>query len=192
MALNDEKLLFLKIKEGDENAFNKVFDRYYPRLCFFADNMLHDLDLSRSVVQGIFVELWIKREKLQIEISPKSFLFATVKNKILDFLKHRKVEIKFMDSVKENGEPGAFNDQLEEAELNEQINAAILELPPKCKEIFLLCRFEELKYAEIAERLNISVKTVEMQMSIALKKLRQKLSDSHMINLTIFILSKKF
>lgn len=84
-----------------------------------------------------------------------------------------------------------FRDLVEEAELNERINASINKLPEKCREIFLLCRFEGLKYAEIAQKMNISVKTVEMQMGIALKRLRESLSDYQMINLLVFVFSKK-
>jgi RNA polymerase sigma-70 factor (ECF subfamily) len=80
---------------------------------------------------------------------------------------------------------------MEEAELADRINRAIQNLPEKCREVFLLCRFEGLKYAEIADRLNISVKTVEMQISIALKKLRKDLSDYQMIQLLSFFIPKK-
>ena len=80
---------------------------------------------------------------------------------------------------------------MEEAELADRINKAIQKLPEKCREIFLLCRFEELRYAEIAEKLNISVKTVEMQITIALKKLRKELSDYQMIQLFAIVFPKK-
>lgn len=183
--------LISKIKDGDEDAFNKAFDLYYPRLCFFADNILHDFDLSRSVVQQVFVDMWIKHESLNIFFSLKSYLFQAVKNETLDILKHRRVENKYLESFQGKEEPIWFQDQIEVAELNDKINSAIQELPPRCQNIFMLCRFEELKYSEIAERLNISVKTVEMQISIALKKIRQKLSDSQMINLLAFLFSKK-
>lgn len=181
----------MKIKQGDEDAFNQAFNLYYSRLCFFADHLIHDFDLSRSVVQDVFVDLWIDRENLNIHFSLKSFLFQTVKNKALNIFKHRKVESKFLAEQKKKEEPFSVQNLMEEAELNDKINSAIQELPPRCKEIFMLCRFEELKYSEIAERLNISVKTVEMQISIALKKIRQKLSDSQMIYLVIFLFSKK-
>lgn len=183
--------LISKIKDGDEDAFNKAFDLYYPRLCFFADNILHDFDLSRSVVQQVFVDMWIKHESLNIFFSLKSYLFQAVKNETLDILKHRRVENKYLESFQGKEEPIWFQDQIEVAELNDKINSAIQELPPRCQNIFMLCRFEELKYSEIAERLNISVKTVEMQISIALKKIRQELSDSQMINLLAFLFSKK-
>ena len=84
-----------------------------------------------------------------------------------------------------------MKDLMEEAELADRINKAIQKLPEKCREIFLLCRFEELKYAEIAEKLNISVKTVEMQITIALKKLRKELSDYQMIQLFAIVFPKK-
>jgi RNA polymerase sigma-70 factor (ECF subfamily) len=191
MVQEQNKLLYSKIKHGDEEAFNHAFNLYYSRLTFFADHLVHDFDLSRSIVQDVFVDLWINHENLDIHFSLKSFLFQTVKNKALNVLKHRKVESKFLAEQKKKDEPVSVQDFMEEAELNDKINSAIQELPPKCKEIFMLCRFEELKYSEIAERLNISVKTVEMQISIALKKIRQKLTDSQMIQLIIFMFSKK-
>jgi RNA polymerase sigma-70 factor (ECF subfamily) len=80
---------------------------------------------------------------------------------------------------------------VEEAELNARINASINQLPEKCREIFILCRFEGLKYSEIAEKLDISIKTVEMQMGIALKKIRNNLTDYQIINLLVFVYAKK-
>lgn len=186
-----EQHLFQKIKAGDQVAFNRAFDLYYTRLCFFADNVLHDFDISRSIVQQVFVDLWINHEKLNILFSLKSYLFQAVKNESLDFLKHKKVESKYLEKFQNEEEPVWFQDQIEEAELNDKINSAIQQLPEKCREIFILCRFEEMKYAEIAAKLNISVKTVEMQISIALKKIRQKLTDSQMISLLSFLVSKK-
>lgn len=186
-----EEQLFSKIKKGDEDAFSKAFDLYYSQLCFFADNVIHDFDLSRSVVQQVFVDLWIRRTNLDILFSLKSYLFQAVKNEALDILKHRKVETKYLQSLREKDEQGWFHDQIEEAELNDRINTAIQELPPRCRDIFMLCRFEELKYSEIAERLNISVKTVEMQISIALKKIRTKLSPYQTVSLLSFLFSKK-
>lgn len=183
--------LVVKIKEGDKDAFNKAFDLYYPRLCFFADNIIHDFDQSRSIVQQVFVDLWIRHENLDILFSLKSYLFQAVKNEAFDILKHRKVETKYLQSFYEKEEQGWFHDQIEEAELNDKINSAIQELPPKCRDIFMMCRFDELKYSEIAERLNISVKTVEMQISIALKKIRAKVSQYQSVNLLSLLFFKK-
>jgi len=181
--------LFEEIRNGNEVAFNKAFDLYYSRLCFFADQILHDFDLSRSIVQQVFVDLWIKRDQLLI-ISLQAYLYNSTRNASLDVLKHKKVESRYLSSLEKN-ESVVEADLMEEAELADRINRAIQNLPEKCREIFLLCRFEGLKYAEIADRLNISVKTVEMQVSIALKKLRRELSDYQMIQLLSFFIPKK-
>ncbi len=194
MAHEHEEQLISKIKKGDEDAFSKAFDLYYPQLCFFADNIIRDFDLSRSLVQQVFVDLWVRHKELNILVSLKSYLFQAVKNEALDVLKHRKVESKYLQKIQDlqgDDQQPQFHDQVEEAELNARLNTAIQELPPKCREIFMLCRFEELKYSEVAEHLNISVKTVEMQISIALKKIRKKLSHYQYVNLLSFLLSKK-
>jgi len=182
-------ILFAEIRNGSEQAFNKAFDLYYSRLCFFADKILHDFDLSRSLVQQVFVDLWIKRSRLQID-SLQSYLYQSVRNASLDVLKHKKTESKYLATL-EKEEAVQLTDLMEDAELADRINRAIQNLPEKCREIFILCRFDELKYAEIAARLNISVKTVEMQISIALKKLRKELSDYQMIQLLTIIFPKK-
>lgn len=173
MTEGKDKILFDEIRNGNENVFNQTFDTYYSSLCFYTNKILNDFDLSRSVVQQVFVDLWIKREKLQID-SIKSYLFQSVRNAALDVLKHRKTEMKYLSTLQKI-ETVQYEDHLEEAELADRINKAIQTLPEKCRVIFIMCRFEELKYAEIAERLHISVKTVEMQISIALRKLRIEL-----------------
>jgi len=166
--------IFRYIKKGDEAAFSRLFDGYYTSLCFFAARYLNDLDLSRSLVQQVFVDLWLKREKIKIIRTVKSYLYRSVKNRCIDYLRKGKSTIEISESVEKlNQMP--FRDMVEEAELNDRINKSIQQLPDKCREVFLLCRFEGLKYAEIAQKLNISVKTVEMQMGIALKKLRDSL-----------------
>lgn len=187
--MENDTLLFNEIKQGNEAAFRKVYDDFYTPLCFFADKFINDFDKSRSQVQDVFVELWIKREKLNINYSIKSYLYNSVRNSCIDHIRKKKSS-EFALKRFTQSENEEFHDYMEEAELNDRINKAIHSLPEKCREIFLLCRFEELKYAEIAEKLGISVKTVEMQMGIALKKLREKLSDYHWINLVIFVFSK--
>jgi RNA polymerase sigma-70 factor (ECF subfamily) len=109
---------------------------------------------------------------------------------VLDVLKRQKVEQQYLSSL-EKTESAELNDRIEEAELADRINRAIQNLPEKCREVFILCRFEELKYAEIAQRLDISVKTVEMQISIALKKLRKELADYQMFQLFSIVFQKK-
>jgi RNA polymerase sigma-70 factor, ECF subfamily len=186
--INDPKI-FQQIKMGDEAAFNLLFEGYYASLCFFATRYLKDMDLSRSLVQQVYVDLWIKRESIELNKSVKSYLYNFVRNRCIDYLRKVKISTEFSEAVHDlNQLP--FRDLVEEAELNDRINKSINNLPEKCREIFSLCRFEGLKYSEIAHKLGISVKTVEMQMSIALKKIRKELSDSQMINLLVLIYSK--
>jgi len=182
--------LMRKISQGDEQSFTLTFDRYYPVLCYYADKFIHDTDESRSLVQQVFVDLWMKRNKIVIRQSMKAYLYKAVENYALDYLKHKNVESKFLH--KAQAETEAFDtNPIEEAELNARINSAINDLPEKCREIFMLCRFEELHYREIAKRLGISIKTVEMQMGIALKKLRSQLTEHQNILLLLFVSSKK-
>ncbi|MEI7522814.1 MAG: RNA polymerase sigma-70 factor [Mariniphaga sp.] len=187
--MNGDPELLKQIRQGNEESFAKAFDNYYTSLCYFADKFIHDLDESRSLVQQVFVDLWIKRDKLVIQHSLKSYLFKATKNSALDYLKHKLVETRYLNDIKPE-EIMVERDLIEEAELNARINAAIGELPEKCREIFILCRFEELRYTEIALRLGISVKTVEMQMGIALKKLKLKLSVNQRIQILIYLFSK--
>ena len=184
-----EQDLLQKISHGNEKSFTELFDGYYAGLCFYADKFLHDQDEARSIVQQVFVDLWIKRDKLVIQQSLKAYLFTTVKNYALDYLKHKVVETKYLREVQPELVT-SDRDLIEEAELNARINSAIEALPEKCREIFLLCRFEELRYSEIAQKLGISIKTVEMQMGIALKKLRSKLTDSQNIQILMYLFSK--
>ncbi len=189
MNISDRDI-FEKIKNGDDAAFSQLFDETYASLCFFVNKYLSDMDMARSVVQEFFVDLWVNHQKLTVPHSPKSYLYYSVKNRTIDFIRKEK-------NLNKAGEPDQdshsipFRDLVEEAELDAKINESIQNLPDKCRQIFTLCRFEGLKYAEIAEKLNISIKTVEMQMGIALKKIRNNLSDYQMFNLLVFVFSKK-
>lgn len=171
-----DPLFFDKIQMGDIAAFSKLFNEAYTPLCFFANKYLCDLDLSRSLVQEVFVDLWVKRERLNIHTSAKSYLFQSVKNRSIDYLRKEKT-ITPISKIHEKLKAIDSHDLVEEAELNDRINSAIQTLPEKCRQIFLLCRYEGLKYAEVAEKLQLSVKTVEMQMGIALKRLRGMLLE---------------
>lgn len=189
MTEHDSELL-QKISQGNEESFTVVFDRYYPGLCYYADKFVHDMDESRSLVQQVFADLWMKRNKLVIQQSFKAYLFESVRNSALDYLKHKLVETKYLRDAPHES-VSLDRNLIEEAELNARINSAIESLPEKCREVFILCRFEELHYSEIAQRLGISKKTVEMQMGIALKKLRSKLTDNQNIQILLYLFSKK-
>ncbi|MGV8095242.1 MAG: RNA polymerase sigma-70 factor [Mangrovibacterium sp.] len=189
MLTEDGYMVFSEIKQGNEAAFRKVYEDYYTCLCFYAGKFIHDSEQARSIVQEVYAGLWMKREKLNITYSVKAYLFNSVRNACIDYLRKEKSNNEALAGLARDDT--VSSDHMEVAELNDRINRTIQALPEKCREIFVLCRFEGLKYGEIAEKLGISIKTVEMQMGIALKKLRKSLSDYQWINLMIFILLKK-
>lgn len=181
--------IIAKIKQGDGQVFRELFDAYYAPLCYFANKYVGDMDMARSLVQEVFVKLWTNHDHLLIAHSVKSYLYHSVKNQTINFLKQEKGTIrsgKFDAGLQV--EP--FRDVVQESELQGIIQKTISQLPEKCREIFLLSRTDELKYTEIAHKLNISVKTVEMQMGIALKRLREKLSGYQSFNLLCLLFRK--
>lgn len=164
--------------EGDVDSFKYFFDRYYNDLCNFVNIYLHNQTLSEEIVQDIFVFFWENKEKLQIETSVKSFLFSASKFKSLNLLRNSKNHKRIIEKIGK-AEPLISSEQgdsyYDTDEFRKILDAAVSQLAPKCREIFLLSKLEGLCNREIAERLNISVKTVENQMTIALKKLREYL-----------------
>ena len=153
--------------------FERLFRDFFPPLMAFARKILGDEDDAREVVHQVFINLWEKRSELDLSSSLKSYLFTSVHNRSLNAIRDRK---KFSsEEVPDVAGEWDVSAQIESMELEGKIREAIDSLPEKCREIFELNRFEGLKYAEIAGKLNISVKTVENQMSKALKILREQL-----------------
>ena len=158
----------------DHNSFEKLFRSFFPPLMVFAKKILVDEDDAREVVQQVFISVWEKRQEIDLSTSLKSYLFTSVHNRSLNMLRDRK---KFSPAqVPDVAGDWDVSSVIESMELEEKIMEVIGSLPGKCREIFELSRFEGLKYSGIAERLKISPKTVENQMSKALKILREKLS----------------
>ncbi len=168
----NEQSLLNSIKKGDEKAFEVLFKSYYPHLVLFAQKYLNDRDLSESLVQDVFVNMWMKREDLTIR-SLKGFLVVAVRNKCNNELKHQKV-VREYENLNDRVEVEELPHYKDEAYLN-KINEVIDLLPAQRKRIFRMSRMDGLKYREIADKLNISPKTVEVQMGKALKFLREKL-----------------
>jgi len=149
-----------------------VFKNYYPHLVLLAQKYLLDRDLAESVVQEVFVKLWEKRAAMEIR-SLRGFLVVAVRNKCTNELKHRQVVREY---EKESGEAneGVWLTFSENVYL-QHINKVIDELPDQRRKVFRMSRVDGLKYREIAEKLNISPKTVEVHMGKALKYLREQL-----------------
>jgi RNA polymerase sigma-70 factor (ECF subfamily) len=175
---SEELYIVKKMIEGDVDSFKYFFDRYYDDLCNFVHVYLHDQAWSEEIVQDIFVYFWENKEKLQINTSVKSFLFSASKFKSLNLLRDTKTQKRIVEKIGKT-EPLITSEEedsyLDTNEFKKILDAAVDQLAPKCREIFLLSKFEDLSNREIAEKLGISVKTVENQMTIALKKLREYL-----------------
>ncbi len=174
---DEEQFIFNQMIEGDKNAFRFFFDKYYTDLCNLVNIYIHNKEIAEEIVQDIYVYFWEKREKIKIESSVKAYLLSASKNKSLNFLRNEKTKLLIHEKFRNTSDsfyemPSNAMDSLQ---LREIIDNAINRLPEKCKKIYQFAREQELSYKEIAEELGISAKTVENQMSIALKKLRKQL-----------------
>jgi RNA polymerase sigma-70 factor (ECF subfamily) len=188
----DDKELYLKLKEGNEQAFQILFKKYYSAMCHFARQFLNDSELAEETVQDMFVKIWEKRETLNIETSVKHYFFRSVRNHCLNQIQHEKIKKQYASMVLETANHEINAEQyFIEVDLIRRIEASIESLPPKRKEIFRLSREQGMKYKDIADTLNISVKTVEAQMGLALKHLRDELKDFSNHLLTLFFILKK-
>ncbi len=178
MNLPDEESWMEKVKEGNTKAFEALFHKYYGNLCLYATKILDNDQAAEEVVQDFFVKFWEKKEQISIGTSIKNYLFKSVKNQCLNYIKHNAIKENYI-AIKKSGiqQNPDFEEHFIEIGLEETIEESINSLPEKRREIFLLSREEGLKYREIAKKLNISIKTVETQMGLAIKHLREKLKN---------------
>ncbi|HEY4788674.1 MAG TPA: RNA polymerase sigma-70 factor [Bacteroidales bacterium] len=187
MSFTDLELLS-RIKKSDEKAFETLFRAYYKSLCLFAYKILKDNVTAEEIVQDIFYYVWEKREDLELTTSVKSYLFKSVYNNSLKNIRHQKIVKNY--EAKAIIEGPSFELQENYAEIGEMMHVIQLTLeqvPERTREIFELNRNEGLKYQEISEKLNISIKTVEAHMTSILKQFRENLKD-YMILLLLFLI----
>ena len=188
---NQEESLFEDWRFSDA-GFEVFFKKFYPGLCIYCKLRFGvDIYQAEDIVNTAFIKLWQARQTIGPEVSAKSYLYKIINNTSLNFLKHQKVvdaHEKYLLSMISDTDTQTSFDSLDLKQLRELIDISISELPEQMRKIFELSRFEGLKYAEIASELDISVKTVETQMSRALSKLREKLSG-YLITLFVAILS---
>ena len=167
------------LKAGDLTVFEMLFRTYYQPLCNYAYTFVQDRDEAEEIVQSTFLNIWEKRDSLSIHTGIKPYLYAMVRNACLNVLKHEKIKQQHMAmemAVAERSVESVARTVMA-SELETRIYQAMDQLPEQCRLIFKLSRFEELKYAEIAQQLNLSVKTVENQMGKALRIMREQLKD---------------
>ncbi len=166
-------------KIEDKAAFEQLFRSNYSSLCGYANTFLKDVDASEEVVQEVMFRIWVNRDNLIINTSINSYLFRAVRNNCMNVLKHLNVrdDYKAWNEARGTGKEDTPEDHMIVSELELKIREAIDHLPMERRKIFILSRYDNLSYAEIATKLGISVKTVENQMGKALKTLREDLAE---------------
>jgi RNA polymerase sigma-70 factor, ECF subfamily len=173
-----EREIIWRIRQGDLKQFETLFRSSYTSLVKYARTLLKDHDTAEEIVQDLFFSIWQNKEKIKIESSLNGYLFRSVHNRCLHYIEHLKVVERH---EKEMAEQSTFTDSpadvLQYKELQARIARTIEKLPERCGQIFCMSRFEGLKYSEIAEKLSVSVKTVEANMGRALKEFRKALAE---------------
>ena len=173
----DEKLLLAELKHGNQAVFTLIFKKYYRDLVIFGLHFIHDKSVCEDMVQNIFCKLWQNRESLEITTSLRSFLIRSIRNNCLDELRHRKVIREHEAS--ETHEFVLMNLDTEQyvlySDLQDHLDRAIGLLPQDCREAFRMHRIEGLKYREIAKKLNVSERTVEVRIGRSIGLLRTQL-----------------
>jgi RNA polymerase sigma-70 factor, ECF subfamily len=191
VKMGNDEVLFTQVKNNDAKAFEHLFKTYYASLSHYACAYVHDQDEAEEIVQDIFVKIWEKKEEITIVTSLKSYLYQAVKNKCLNYIRNKKTQHTHLTII---DRPEFENPQtigeINASELNDKLYEALEELPPKCKQIFQMSRLDGMKHKEIADKLELKVKTIENQIGIALKILRSHLTE--FLHSLVFLLINLF
>jgi RNA polymerase sigma-70 factor (ECF subfamily) len=166
---------------NEEQEFELIFRKYYVRLCGFANKFIANTTEAEDIVQEVFLNIWAKKDRLKLDDEIKPYLFKSVQNLCFNFIEHQKVVDSYYSVIevvyKNKKEEFDSYESVLFTEFQAKVDEAIGSLPEECRKIFKMSREDGLKYAEIADKLNLSVKTVETQMSRALSKLKIELKD---------------
>ena len=175
-----EQQLIQRILSKDRSAFDTLFQSYYSTLVFIATDILCNRQIAEEVVQDVFIKLWKRGSNLSIDISLSSYLTTMVRNRSIDYLRANEHKIKTISIESHEARLQlhclgvSFEEELFSDAKDIAMKRAIEQLPPQCRKIFTLNRFDGLSHKEISEKLNISVSTVKTQITRALQKLKEK------------------
>jgi RNA polymerase sigma-70 factor, ECF subfamily len=176
--MSRENEIIGRIRQGDLNQFETLFRSSYATLVKYARTLLKDHDTAEEIVQDLFFSLWQNKEKIKIESSLNGYLFRSVHNRCLHYIEHLKVVERHENEMSEQGSYAESPaDILQYKELQARIARTLEKLPERCGQIFCMSRYEGLKYSEIAEKLSVSIKTVEANMGRALREFRKVLAE---------------
>ena len=175
--------LIKKLREGDHHAYKFIFDHHYALMGASGYEYVEDYYISQNIVEDVMMSIWEKREQLIISTSVKSYLLTSVHNKCIDYLRSRSREAEVFSLESEIGSSSCYIpdqemfEQIVSSELEKKIEEIIQSMPEECKKVFLLSRYGNKSYAEIANELNISVNTVKYHIKKALSLFREELKD---------------
>jgi len=177
--MNSDSEIIRRIRQGDKQEFEKLFRSSYVSLVRYAKTILKDHDTAEEIVQDLFFRLWQDRVNLTIESSLNGYLFRSVHNRSLHFIEHQKVVDRHAGEIAASADQTAepVTEAIYYSELQSKVARVLERLPERCSVIFRMSRFEGLKYNEIAEKLSVSLKTVEANMGKALKEFRKALAE---------------
>ncbi len=178
MTKSDDNALFEQVRSGDLSAYEQIFRTHYAPMARYATSIVRNYTIGEEIAQEVLMYIWEKRDRITLTGSLKAYLFSSIKNKCINYIK---LELPKLQSTTDLNQISTLTSAEltsdDTAYMKKKIQFAINQLPEKCKNIFVLSRYGGLTYAEIADDLEISVKTVENQVSIALKKLKETLSE---------------
>ena len=181
--------LMRRLALDDERSFDSIFKLYYKDLLLYAGSYLRERQVCEDIVQSLFMHLWYDRKTLSVGRSLKSYLLISVRNRCFDYMRHQNVRNDYFDYVNENSVLSSSNTEeyILYSELQDHIKKAINKLPKAQKEVFVLSRIKGIKYKEIAKKLNVSERTVEVRISQSLKTLRTLLKDFFLFIAVLFV-----
>lgn len=168
-----DRILIIGLKYGDEECFEELFRKYYPRFRAYAYRLIHDRHTAEDILQNVFMKLWMNRLTLDENVSVVAYLFVLARNEILNHLRYQRLHPQA--SADAPVREGSVNNEFDFNYLYGMVQDIVKKLPQRRREIFMMNRFEHLPPSEIARRLGISVRTVEKQIELALKTLRDSI-----------------
>ncbi len=183
-----------RISKSDEQAFSDLFHSLYSDLVLFASRYHKEKELCEDIVQDVFTKLWLDRKSIEQIISIRSYLMQAVKNRCLDHLRHFSVRQRHHDQTQNTSltEDSSTYNYVLYSELKDKLDEALRKLPKECREAFELNRFSTLKYKEIAKKLNVSQRTIEVRIGKAISILRELLKDFLHLLIVFFLKNTLF
>lgn len=175
MIFLEDTELMDRLRAGDDLALKVIYKKYWNQLYTSAFNMLQDQQACEDIIQELFINLWNKRERIEIKASLKSYLFASVRYEVYRQVRHGSVREDIFENIQDRLQTPSEYGNIEHRELLSYVNSIVNKLSEKCKVVYKLSREEQLSHKEIASKLDISTKTVENHLNKALRQLRVSL-----------------